>query len=163
MKKKNLKIEEINITEQDRKRWETKACPLSYRVSIDVDPFIDETHFILKREYFFYNDGEKEDKFYVRDEIGSIFTRNFDPKHLQDIEKKLIEKFYVYLIDEEEKIKKAMKKIVKSYKKNIKKLRFYRTCEPFIKIQRKEKLERINENENSISITEFVKENTKDK
>jgi len=143
MKKPTFKIIEKNISEEDRKRNATKATPYTYRVSITLGDEIE-----LIREYFVwgYHDGEQPDKFFSSyDGFASIFTRDFDPQHLQDIEKELIEKFYKKLIKEEHRAKQELEKAKKECKEKVKRYKLYRTCEPFLKIERKKKLNKINE------------------
>lgn len=141
MKKPEFKIIEKTISEEDRKKYETKASPYTYRVSIYLYENIE-----LKREYFVfgYHDGEQEDKFFSnRPSFASILTRNFDPQHLQDIEKELIEKFYKKLIREEHRAKQELKKAKKECKTKVKQYKLFRSAEPFLKIQRRKKLEKL--------------------
>lgn len=143
MKKPEFKIIEKKISDKDRKKHESKASPYTYRVSISLYSDIE-----LTREYFVwgYHDGEQEDKFFYNHfAYASIFTRNFDPQHLKDIEKELIEKFYQKLIREEHRAKKDLEKAIKECEEKVERYKLFRSSKPFLKIQRRRKLQQINE------------------
>jgi len=137
--------------------WDSQ--PLRYRVSLS---FYD--NIVLKREYFRvgFLAGEEDDKFYIDLEINkysspnqkstthiSFITRNFDKKYLQEKENELFRIAYKYILKSKKNWKKYIKEKIKEEKQEQKKLNVILNSNKFIKLQREEKLEKINKiNEN---------------
>jgi len=138
-----MKVEYINkdydITEN---RFYAKSSPLTYRVSVyetcgDV--------ITIKREYFKYgyHDHESLDDICIMssgDELDrvSIFTRNFDEKHLKDIETLVIN---TYQQESNKLINKIQKNLEKKINRaNIQTLHYDKLSKFLKNYERREKL-----------------------
>lgn len=158
-----FRIEEIDKSQSDV-YFNSKTTPLTYRVAITIEVGIrvgnptNEDEIVLTREYFYvgYNDGESVDNFYFDTDVrwtkiigvkrGTFLTRNFNHEYLKQKEEELIQLFYDRLIKSEKDYIKKRKEVTQEIDEKIQNYQKYQKCDLFLKIQRKEKLKKI-ENE----------------
>jgi hypothetical protein len=126
--------------------------PLIYRISIKLG----EDTIILKREYFYvgYLTGEQADEFYFNDSniwdhnylnYATFTTKNFDTEYLKEKETELINKFFEKLNYTTKKLKQDKEEKMLYFDEKIKLYKEYSNCELFLKLNRNEKLNKINE------------------